>query len=140
MSDEAQPSTTDASPTDLAELRKHVWRIDDRLFMLQEVRTQTPFTVDVLFDRLEELAAGLERFASVVDLRTVQRPDARTRAKLKERIAKINPRLVHVGLALGSNVVMRAVAKLVTFAVGFRSFGFYESVDEATEACRRALR
>src|SRR5436190_14032309 len=139
MSDEAQPSGSHGSPADLAELRNRVWRIDDQLFMIHEVPIQTPFTIDVLFDRLEELAAGLERFAYIVDLRAVKRPDARTRDQLKERVLRINPRLVHVGLAVGSNAVIRAVAKLMAFAIGFRSFSFHESIEEATEACRRAL-
>ena len=36
-------------------------QLDDRLFMMVEVPVQTPFTLDVMFDRLEELAAGLDR-------------------------------------------------------------------------------
>jgi hypothetical protein len=141
MSDEAQPSGSDAeaSSADVAALRSRVFRIDDRLFMLREVPTQTPFTVDVLFDRLGELAAGLDRFAYVVDLSEAGRPDARTRARLRERILEINQRLAHVGVAVGSSAVIRAVAKLVAFASGFRSLSFHDSVPEATEACRRAL-
>jgi hypothetical protein len=136
MSDEAHPSL----PADLAEARDRVSRIDERLFMLREVPTQTPGTVDAMFDRLVELAVGLDRFAYVVDLAGVRRPDARTRARLKERIDQINDRLAHVGVVVGANAVIRAVAKLVAFASGFRSFSFHDSVDEATEACRRALR
>jgi hypothetical protein len=139
MSDEAQRRERDAASAELAELRSRVSRIDDRLFLLREVPIQTPFSVDAIFDRLEELVAGLDRFAYVVDLTGVKRPDAKTREKLKERILRINDRLAHAGLAVGSNPVIRAVAKLVAFASGFRSFSFHESVEEATEACRRAL-
>jgi hypothetical protein len=135
MDDEAQSSGPDAS----AELRNRVSRLDERLFLIREIPTQTPSTVGALFDRLEELAAGLDKFAYIVDLTGAARPDAQTRAKLKERIQGINHRLVHVGVVVGANAVMRAVAKLVAFASGFRSFSFHESVDEATEVCRRAL-
>jgi hypothetical protein len=140
MSDEAQPSESRAPSADLAQLRRRVTPIEDRLFLLQEVPTQTPETVDVLFDRLEELAAGLDRFAYVVDLSGVKRPNAPTRERLKERVLRVNERLAHVGVVVGSNVVMRAVARLVAFASGFRSFSFHESVDDAAEVCRRALR
>jgi hypothetical protein len=139
MSDEAHPSEAPTA-ADLAELRQRVTRIDERVFKFQEVPTQTPVTVDAMFDRLGELTTGLDRFAYVVDLAGVGRPDARTRARLKERILQINDRLAHVGVAVGANAVIRAVAKLVAFASGFRSFSFHDSVDEATEACRRALR
>ena len=140
MSTEARPLGTGALPDERDELRRRVWQIEDRLFMLVEVPHQTPFTVDVLLDRLEELAAGLDRFAYVVDLTGVKRPDARTRERLRQRIAQINPRLAHVGLAVGANAVIRAVAKLAAFAIGFRSISFHMTVDEAMEACRRALR
>jgi hypothetical protein len=140
MSDEAQPAATPELSADLDQLRRRVSRIDDRLFLMRQVPTQTPFTAEVLFDRLEELSAGLDRFAYVVDLTEAKRPDAPTRELLKRRIFRINERLAHVGLVVSTNVVMRALAKLVVFAGGVRSFSFHESVDDATEACRRALR
>ena len=140
MSTEARPLETGALPDERDELRRRVWPIGDRLFMLVEVRHQTPYTVDVLLDRLEELTAGLDRFAYVVDLTGVNRPDARTRARLRERIAEITPRIAHVGVVVGANVVIRAVARLAAFAIGFRSISFHMTVDEALEACRRALR
>jgi len=140
MTIEARPYGSDASPSERSELRERVWRIDDRLFMLVEVPVQTPFTLDVMFDRLEELTAGLDRFAYIVDLSGVKRPDARVREKLRERVGLINPRLVHAGLVVGGNAVIRAVAKLAAYSLGFRSFSFHMSVEEAVEACRRALR
>jgi hypothetical protein len=140
MNTEARPNESGAAPDALAELRRRVWKIDERLFMLVEVPVQTPFTLDVLFDRLEELAAGLDRFAYVVDLSGVRRPDAPARERLRQRVGQINPRLAHVGVVVGTNMVIRAVAKLAAFTIGFRSFSFHKSVDEAVEACRRALR
>jgi hypothetical protein len=139
MTDSTQISGPDETPVDRVRLQERVHQIGDRLFLLEEVPVQTPFTIDVLFDRLEEVTAEIERFAYVVDVSRVQRPDARTREKLKERVAKINPRIAHVGVVVGANAVIRAVARLTAFASGFRSFSFHASIDEATEACRRAL-
>lgn len=140
MTIEARPYGPDTSPAERSELRGRVSKLDDRLFMMVEVPIQTPFTLDVLFDRLEELTAGLDRFAYVVDLSGVKRPDAQVREKLRQRVTQINSRLAHVGVVVGANAVIRAVAKLAAFAIGFRSFSFHMSVDEAVEACRRALR
>jgi|KBSMisStandDraft_5_1062788.scaffolds.fasta_scaffold988445_1 hypothetical protein len=140
MTIEARPYGPDASPDERVELRNRIWRIEDRLFMMVEVPVQTPFTLDVFFDRLDELAAGLDRFAYVVNLAGVKRPDASARARLRERVQRINSRLLHVGVVVDANSVMRAVAKLAAFAIGFRSISFHSSVDEAVEACRRALR
>jgi hypothetical protein len=145
MTSEARPDGQETAgyqgaELERAELRERVSKLDDRLFTMAEVPVQTPYTIDVMFDRLEELTTGIDRFAYVVDLSGVQRPDARTRERLRVRVGQINPRLVHVGVAVGGNAVIRAVAKLAAFAIGFRSFSFHSSVDEAVEACRRALR
>jgi len=137
---EVRPYGPDESPEIQVEIRNRVWRVEDRLFVMVEIPVQTPYTLDLFFDRLEELAAGLDRFAYAVDLIGVKRPDARVRERLRERVRQINPRLAHVGLVVEGNSVMRAVAKLAAFAIGFRSFSFHTSVDEALEACRRALR
>ena len=140
MSTQARPEGTHAFVDEREELRRRVWKVEDRLFMLVEVPIQSPFTIDVLFDRLEELSAGLDRFAYAVDLTRVQRPDAGTRQRLRLRVSRINTRLVHVAVAVGGNVIIRAVARLAAFAIGFRSFSSHVTVDEALEACRRALR
>ena len=141
MSVEAGPQAPEgAAAPDRVALQKRVWALEDRLFMMDEVPVQTPFTVDVMFDRLEELASGFDHFAYVVDLSCVKRPDARTRERLRQRVADVNSRLAHVGVVVGDNPVIRAVAKLAAFVIGFRSFTFHRSVEDAVEACRRALR
>lgn len=139
MSSQTRPEEVDPAD-EFHELRRRVWKVEDRLFMLVEVPEQTPWTIDSMFDRLEELAAGLDRLAYVVDLAGVQRPDARTREALRRRVAQINSRLAHVGVVVGLNVVIRAVAKITAFAIGFRSISFHKTVEDALEACRRALR
>ncbi|HXU05291.1 MAG TPA: hypothetical protein VN903_30235 [Polyangia bacterium] len=140
MTIEARPYGPEASPEERLDLLKRIWQVEDRLFMMVEVPIQTPFTLDVFFDRLEELAAGLDRFAYVVDLSGVKRPGAAARERLRQRVARINPRLAHVSVVVDTNPVMRAVAQLAAFAIGFRSVSFHRSIDDALEACRRALR
>jgi hypothetical protein len=140
MSIEARPYHADSTATDERdELRARIRKLDDRLFLFNEVPVQTPFTLDVLFDRLEELTEGLDRFAYVVDLSGVKRPDARVRERLRQRVGRISPHLAHVAAVVGGNAVIRAVAKMAAFAAGFRSFTVHASVDGAIEACRRAL-
>src|SRR5262249_46083182 len=108
--------------------------------LFEEVPVQSVFTQDLMFERLEELAAGVDRFAYVVDLRGVKRPGAEVRQRLKHWVKRLNPRLAHVGLGVGRNdVVMRAGARLAAFGIGFRSFTFHSSVEDALEACRREL-
>ena len=139
MQIESRPYGPDAAAEEIEALRARVRKVEDRLFVYDEVPIQSLFTLDLLFDRLEELAAGLDRFAYVVDLRGVKRPGVEVRERLKQRVKRLNPRLAHVAIVVGHDVVMRAVAKLAAFAIGFRSFTSNVSVEDGLEACRRAL-
>jgi len=136
---EARPYGSDTAPAELEALRARVRKITDRIFLYEEVPIQSTFTLDLLFDRLEELSAGLDRFAYIVDLRGVKRPGAEVRERLKQRVKRLNPRLAHVSIVVGTDVVIRAVAKLAAFAIGFRSFTTHSSLEDAVEACRREL-
>jgi hypothetical protein len=140
MQIESRPYGPNAAADEIEALRARVWKAEDRLFVYDEVPIQSLFTLDLLFDRLEELSDGLDRFAYVVDLRGVKRPGAEVRERLKQRVKRLNPRLAHVAIVVGTDVVIRAVAKLAAFAIGFRSFTSNVSVEDGLEACRRALR
>lgn len=140
MQIESRPYGPDAAADEIEALRARIWKVEDGLFVYDEVPIQSLFTLDLLFDRLEELAAGLDHFAYVVDLRGVKRPGAEVRERLKQRVKRLNPRLAHVSIVVGNDVVIRAVAKLAAFSIGFRSFTSNVSVEDGLEACRRALR
>jgi hypothetical protein len=102
MQIESRPYGADAAADEIEALRARVWKVEDRLFVYDEVPVQSLFTLDLLFDRLEELAAGLDRFAYVVDLRGVKRPGAEVRERLKQRVNRLNPRLAHVAAVVGN--------------------------------------
>ena len=42
--------------------------IDERVLLMREMPVQSPFSINVMFDRLESLAGGWNRFSYVVDL------------------------------------------------------------------------
>ena len=100
---------------------------------------QSPFSITLMFDRLEALAAGWERFAYVVDLTEAGRPDPETRAALKERVLRISPRVAHVSIVVGGNLLMRAMARLVAYSMGLHSVGVHVTRAEAIEEVGRAM-
>jgi hypothetical protein len=137
---ETRPYGPDTAPAELDALRARVWKLEDHIYMFEEIPIQTVFSLDLLFDRLEALAAAEDRFAYIIDLRGVKRPGAEVRQRLKTRVGRLHPRLAHAAVVVGSDVVIRAVAKLTAFALGFRSFTSHAGVEDAVEACRRVLR
>jgi hypothetical protein len=113
--------------------------IGERLLLMQEIPVQSPFSVTLMFDRLEALTAGWDRFAYVVDLTEASRPGPETRAVLKERVLRISPRVAHVAIVVGGNLVMRAMARLVAYGMGLRSVSVHLTRPEAIEEAGRAM-
>jgi hypothetical protein len=116
-----------------------VSRLEERVLLMREMPVQSPFSITVMFDRLEALARDWDRFAYVVDLNEARRPDAETRAALKERVLRVSPRVAHVAIVVGGNLLMRAMARLVAYGMGLTSVGIHVTRAEAIEEAGRAM-
>ena len=113
--------------------------IDDRILLLQELPIQSPFSVNLMFDQMEHLARDWGQFAYVVDLTEAKRPDPETRAALKARVLRVRPRVVHIAVAVGDNLIMRAMARLFAHGMGLASVGVHATRAEAIEEARRVM-
>jgi hypothetical protein len=88
-----------STPEECDAIAERVSLIEERVLLMGEMPVQSPFSINLMFDRLEALARDWDRFAYVVDLAEARRPDAETRAALKERVLRISPRVAHVAIA-----------------------------------------
>jgi len=113
--------------------------VDERVLLMYELPVQSPFSVNLMFDRVEHFARAWDRFAYVVDLTEAKRPDPETRAVLKARAIRLLPRITHVAVAVGDNLLMRAMARLFAYGMGLPSVGIYATRAEAIEEARRVM-
>jgi hypothetical protein len=113
--------------------------IGERILLIDELPVQSPFSVDLMFDRIERLARAWDRFAYVVDLTEAKRPCTETRAALKTRVLRLLPRITHVAVAVGDNLLMRAMARLFAYGMGLPSVGIHATRAEAIEEARRVM-
>jgi hypothetical protein len=113
--------------------------VGERILLIYELPVQSPFSVDVMFDRIERLARAWDRFAYVIDLTEAKRPDPETRAVLKARVLRLLPRVTHVAIAVGDNLLMRAMARLFAYGMGLSSVGTHATRAEAIEEARRVM-
>jgi hypothetical protein len=130
------PESTREETTAIAD---RVSIVDDGILLLHEMPVQSPFSVNIMFDRFETLARDWNRFAYVVDLTEAKRPDPETRAVLKERALRLKLRVAHVAIAVGNNLLMRAMARLFAYGMGFASVGIHATRAEAIEEARRVM-
>jgi len=120
-------------------IEERVSLIGERVLLMREIPVQSPFSVTLMFDRLEAIAEDWDRFAYVVDLTEATRPGPETRATLKARVLHISPRVEHVAIVVGGNVLMRAMARLFAYGMGLRSVSIHASRTEAIEEVGRAM-
>ena len=113
--------------------------IDEGILLLHELPIQSSFSVNLMFDQMEHLARNWGRFAYVVDLTEAKRPDPETRAALKARVLRVRPRIVHITVAVGGNLLMRAMARLFAHGMGLASVGVHATRAEAIEEARRVM-
>jgi hypothetical protein len=129
----------DATREESEAISDRVSVLDQRILFLHELPVQSAFSVNLMFDRIESLARDWARFAYVVDLTEAKRPDPETRATLKARALVINPRVAHVAIAVGDNLLMRAMARLFAYGMGLSSVSIHATRTEAIEETRRVM-
>ena len=120
-------------------IEERVSLIGERVLLMREIPVQSPLSVMLMFDRLETIVQNWDRFAYVADLTEATRPGPETRAALKARVLHISPRVVHVAIVVGGNVLMRAMARVFAYGMGLRSVSIHASRAEAIEEVGRAM-
>src|SRR4051812_19386631 len=113
--------------------------IDERVLLMREVPIQSPFSVDLMFNRVEALAGSWDCFSYVADLTEAKRPGPETRAALKDRVLRISPRVRHTAIVVGSNLLMHAMARLFAYGMGLKSVSIHATLEEAIEEAARAM-
>lgn len=136
---EQRPYGPDSTREERDAIADRVSRLEEHVLLMREMPVQSPFSITLMFDRLEGLARDWDRFAYVVDLTEARRPDAETRAALKERVLRVSPRVAHVAIVVGSNLLMRAMARLVAYGMGLTSVGIHVTRAEAIEEAGRPM-
>lgn len=126
------------SPTERALLRQRVKLVEPRLIYYHEVPIQSVFSIDVLFDQMNELSQPWPTFAYVLDLRDAQKPPTEVRRHLKYRVELVQKRVVRVSTLVGSNVMMAAMAHIWGLAMGL-PISVHTNVEDALARARRDL-
>jgi len=129
----------EATPGETEAIQNRVSLVADHILLLREIPVQSPFSINLMFDRVDDLSREWTRFAYVADLTEARRPDPETRAALKSRVTRIGPRLTHVAIVVGNNLIMRAMARLFAHSMGLASVSVHTTRASAIEGARREV-
>jgi hypothetical protein len=135
---EERPYGPGSTPAEVEAMLARVRVIEERIVLWHEIPVQSPFSISIMSERLQELVRGWDHFCEIVDLREARRPDAETRRVLKHKLSELQPRLDHLACIVGRNVVIAAMVKLVAYANGVRNVSLHADLPGALEASRHA--
>src|SRR5258708_16840080 len=122
---EQRPYGPESTRKEREAIAERVSIVEDRILLIHEVPVQSPFSVKLMFDRFQALAHDWDRFSHVVDLTEAKRPDPETRAVLKAQFLVISPRVTHLAVAVGDNLMMRAMARLFAYGMGLTNVSIH---------------
>lgn len=134
---EARPYGADSSESERQALRDRVRRLADDIVLYEEVPVQSVFQIELMFEKLAEITADLDRFFYVIDLSGAQRPPADLRLLLRERFQQFHERIVHTSVHTGKNFMLNVAIKFVFNGFGFSSYTVHRTQEQALEEIER---
>lgn len=130
---ESKPYGPDCTPEEREAIKSSVTVIEDRVLHFRAIPRETPFTVDMMFDRLEELSEGWESFYIVRDFSQFMEIDAETRAEVVERFGRFQHRVKHVAIISDVNVFLRVTIRFLAARSQFFLYSVHRTYEEALE-------
>ena len=83
------------------------------IILIHELPTVSPFSITVMWDRIDEITTPWSRFVVAANLVDTARPNTQSRHELTRRIAAHKGKLIRLVAATGNNAVIRAAAWFV---------------------------
>ena len=116
-------------------MRRQIFMYAPGIMKFTEAPVLSEFQLGVFQERLWELADPLDRFRLLIDLsRTIVRPDAPTRAKLKQTFVRISPKVDRCAVFTGRHFILNMAAKFILGGLGFKTLTVSKTIDQALEA------
>ncbi len=109
------PSSSEsaASPDEIAWLRARITVPQEQTVLIRELSVVSPFSITVMWDRIDEIVQPWSRFVIAADLTDTARPNVQSRHELTRRLTAHKGKLIRLIAATGQNAVIRAAAWFV---------------------------
>ena len=129
---EARAYGPNSTPAEVEALRGQIWVFAPGIIMYKEIPVLSLFHLDVYEQRLVELAATMESFKLLIDLRVAGRPNAAVRDRLKKMFARPGD-MSQVAVFTGRNLLLNMAAKFVLSSAGLPRVSVVKTLDDALE-------
>ncbi len=119
----------DSTSKEVEAIIARVTVLDDNKFNVRELPQVTPFSINLIFDTLDQVTEGVDDIYLLVDLSEGGRPDAASRRVLNTRFNQLSKKINHCSFVTGKNVLVNTALRFILFGTGLKSY----SVDSEYE-------
>jgi len=131
--------TEEATSEEITAIKNRVYIHNNQIIYYKEVPISSPFTANLLFDSIDELARKMGPCGVIFDISISKRPDSIARRALNNRI-KILPENIHqAAFIIKDNLLIKTAAKFVMFQSNLKSYSINTTVEEAEASINKIL-
>lgn len=127
------------SPKDLEILKSRVFIYEPGIVYFKEIPIQSPFSINLHLNLVEELGKQFDKWAFLVDLREAQRPNAATRRLLIQKFEKTASNAVHVSFYT-KGILLHTAIRFVMFGLDTKSYSVNDTFEDALTAAQASLK
>ena len=129
----------DASTEEVTAIKNRVYLHNNQIIYYKEVPITTPFTTNLMFDKIDELANKMGPCGLIFDISTCEKPDSVARRSLNNHIKKLPDNIHQAAFIIKDNILIKTAAKFVMFQSNLKSYSINTTLEEAELSINKIL-
>lgn len=135
---EPRPYGPESTEAERQAIKDRVTVYRENILLIKPIPVQTPFSIELYYQRIKELTVTMPSHCLLVDLSESRPPDAASRAKAQENLKNYTPS--HVALFNAKNPFFKIAMQFIFSVVGVHKQSMHQTFEQALEAVERARR
>lgn len=111
-----------SSQEEINAVRSRVFLLSEKIVCIKEIPNVTPYSVDIIFDKVDEITKGLKEFNIVIDLAETGSPNALSRRRLSKRFGELCKKAKHISFCTGKNMLANTAIRFILFGMNMNSY------------------
>jgi hypothetical protein len=132
---EQRPYGEDSTEEEREAIAERVSLYSDGLIAVRQMPVPTPFSLDLMWNRIREISQDMPSFSMMIDLSEASRPSDEVRAHLKKLFSTISPK--HVAAFTERNPILTKGASVVFGKLGLSSYSVHRTRADALAELRK---
>lgn len=130
----------DAPPEIIQAIKNRVFLIEDNIIVLDELQKVTPFSLNIVFTEMTELAKQLPKCAYLIDITDTTVPNAEARRFINAQFQATLSNVKHVTFVTGKNFLINTAAKFVMYQTNLKSFSIDKTREDGISKIKSVLK